>query len=186
MYKELQRTLFTVGHSNRSIHGLLEILQQENIDTLVDVRSHPHSEKQPQYEQSAMREILENTDIAYHWAGRHLGGRRKSLPNTQHTALLDSDLQGFADHMDSDSFKMAATQLISLSSKKSMVMLCAERLPEQCHRSLIADYLTLQGVQVIHLIDPGKQYPHQLSPLARRESSELIYDTNITGSLNLN
>lgn len=186
MYEELQCTLFTVGHSNRSIHRLLEILQQENIDTLVDVRSHPHSEKYPQYEQSALREALESTDINYHWAGRHLGGRRKTMSHTQHTALIDSDLQGFADHMDSDNFKMAATQLISLSSKKRMAILCAERLPEQCHRGLIADYLTLQGVQVIHLIDPGKQYPHQLSPLARRESSELIYDTNITGSLTLN
>ena len=96
MYQELLRTLFTIGHSNRSIHRLLEILQQENIDTLVDVRSHPHSKKHPQYEQPALREILENTDINYHWAGRHLGGKRKTMPHTQHTALLDSDLQVFA------------------------------------------------------------------------------------------
>jgi uncharacterized protein (DUF488 family) len=59
-------------------------------------------------------------------------------------------------------------------------MLCAEREPQHCHRSCIADYLILQGMQVVHLIGPGESHEHLLSPQARRESAALIYDREVT------
>jgi len=54
---------------------------------------------------------------------------------------------------------------------------------DHCHRSLIADYLTLKGVEVIHLIAPGERREHLLRPEARRESATLIYDRQRSGDL---
>jgi uncharacterized protein (DUF488 family) len=64
-------------------------------------------------------------------------------------------------------------------------MLCAERDPAQCHRSLIADYLTLQGARVVHLIARGETREHALSPAVRRESAALVYDRQVSGRLGL-
>ena len=94
-------------------------------------------------------------------------------------------MRGYADYMESDPFRRAAAQLVNMAAKAPTAILCAERLPEQCHRRLIADYLSLQGVRVIHLIDLDDRREHVLSPEARRESAQLVYDRNTTVALKL-
>jgi len=87
--------------------------------------------------------------------------------------------------MATESFRKAAVQLIQLAARGPTAVLCAERLPEHCHRSLLADYLTLQGVRVVHLVAPAESREHQLSPSLRRDSATLIYDRNVSGRLDL-
>ena len=106
-------------------------------------------------------------------------GERAAAP------ALEAELRGYADYMETDSFRRAASQLITMASEAPTTILCAERLPEHCHRRLIADYLVLQGLRVIHLIDPGEVREHVLSAEARRESAQLVYDRNATLELNL-
>ena len=113
--------------------------------------------------------------MMYHWAGRQLGGGRKPLSDSRHVALQE-ELRGFADHMGSVGFQKSAAQLINMAAKSPTVILGVEHEPERCYRLLIADYLTLQGVSVIHLLDPGVRRAHHLSAAVRRESAELVYD----------
>ena len=122
--------------------------------------------------------MLEKSGITYHLAGRHFGGKRKSNRSSvsQHTALEKDSLRAFADYMDGDEFKRATNQLINLSSKAPTVIMCAEILPEKCHRLLISDYLILQNMDVIHLLDEGNTQVHFLSSNARHETQSLIYD----------
>lgn len=169
-------TLYTIGHSNRSIEQLLAMLHGAGVRLLVDIRSQPTSTRYPQFESDTLRNELEAAGLQYHWAGRSLGGRRTPRTQSPHIALLDDGLRGFADHMASDNFKKGVAQLINLAGRSSTAVLCAERLPETCHRQLLADYLLLQGVTVVHLIDPGVHREHQLSAQARRDSSNLLYD----------
>ncbi len=98
--------------------------------------------------------------------------------------LLDSR-RAYADYMDLAAFQTAAAQLVRLATGAPLAILCAERLPECCHRSLIADYLSLHGVRVVHLIARGEAREHLLSALARRESMQLVYDRHTTGMLDL-
>jgi uncharacterized protein (DUF488 family) len=177
-------TLYTVGHGNRALDALTALLQQAGIVTLVDVRAHPQSRRHPQFGSESLRNALEAAGLTYHWAGRHLGGMRPARPGSPHIAL-EEGLRGYADHMDTPAFQTAAAQLSRLAAQAPTAMLCAERLPEHCHRSLIADYLTLQGLRVRHLIDPDEICEHQLRPQARRESVPLIYDRGVNGRLNL-
>jgi len=175
----ITQTLYTIGHSNRSTDEFLQLLQSQNIQILVDIRSHPYSRRYPQFSQDELRVLLENNGITYHLAGRHFGGKRKSNRVSQHRALEKDSLRAFADYMDGDEFKRAANQLMDLSSKAPTVIMCAEKLPEQCHRILISDYLILQNVDVIHLLGEGNTQPHFLSSNARRETQSLIYDREI-------
>ncbi len=177
-------TLYTVGHSNRKLEELMALLKHANIDTLVDVRAQPHSRRHPQFNEAALRAACENAGMIYHWAGRQLGGMRAPHPYSSHVAL-EEGRRGFADYMETDAFKKGAAQLQQLAARGVCAMLCAERDPMQCHRALIADYLSLQAVRVVHLIALGESQEHMLSPGARRESAALIYDRQATGRLNL-
>lgn len=178
-------TLYSVGHSNRNIEQLLTLLHEPGIRLLVDVRSQPVSQRHPQFEGDTLREELEAAGLQYHWAGRSLGGLRSPRPDSPHIALTEDGLRGYADHMGTEIFKKGVAQLINLAGRSSTAVLCAERLPEQCHRRLLADYLLLQGLSVVHLIDPGVRRDHQLSAQARRESAQLVYDRLSSGKLDL-
>lgn len=177
-------TLWTIGHSNRPITELMALLTQTGIATLVDVRAQPHSTRYPQFNEENLRESCGQANIVYHWAGRHLGGKRTLHFDSPHIAI-DEGRRGFADHMGTELFKKAVSQVVGLATRAPTAMLCAERDPDHCHRSLIADYLILQGMRVIHLIDSGESREHLLSPQARRESAALIYDRQVTAELNL-
>jgi uncharacterized protein (DUF488 family) len=177
-------TLHTVGHSSRPLDELIALLTQAGVATLVDVRAQPHSARHPQFNEEALRSACGLANIVYHWAGRHQGGMRAARDGSPHRAL-DAGRRGFADHMGTEAFKKAAAQLLVLAARAPTAILCAERDPEHCHRALIADYLLLQGVRVVHLIAPGEAREHLLSPQARRESAELIYDRQATGVLDL-
>jgi uncharacterized protein (DUF488 family) len=176
--------IYTVGHSSRAVAELVELLEKHATKAVVDVRAQPHSSRYPQFSADSLRHTLDIAGIVYHWAGRQLGGQRASRADSQHSAL-EAELRGYADYMETDSFRRAASQLINMASKTPTTILCAERLPEHCHRRLIADYLVLQGLRVIHLIDPGEACEHVLSAEARRESAQLVYDRNATLELNL-
>ena len=179
------RTLFTIGHSDHPITDFLALLGEVHVSTVVDVRAWPRSQRYPHFDTERLREALEGEGMVYHWAGRQLGGKRDPLPNSHHTALIDDGLRGFADHMDSDAFQRAATQLIALAGRGSVAVMCAERDPARCHRSLLADYLTLKGVQVVHLLALGERQDHLLSAALRRETDRPVYDRHVSGSLDL-
>jgi uncharacterized protein (DUF488 family) len=168
-------TVFTLGHGNRSLAECIALLTEHSIEALVDVRADPHSSRFPHFSAEPLRQAMEQAGIVYHWAGRQLGGRRPMLEDSPHTKL-DPDLRGYADYMQTDAFRKAATQLINMAGKTPLALLCAERLPERCHRRLIADYLVLAGIHVVHLIDTGKACDHLLSAEARRETTQLVYD----------
>lgn len=176
-------TVYTIGHSNRALETFVQTLRSVPVTTLVDVRAYPQSQRFPHFSQEPLRQNLERAEIIYHWAGKQLGGMRSPQAQSKHIALQDEKLRAYADYMESDLFQKAMVQLINLATIKNTAVLCAEKLPEHCHRSLLSDYLLLQGVEVSHIIDQGNIVNHQLSPFARRESRQLIYDRGATQTL---
>ncbi|RMG29140.1 MAG: DUF488 domain-containing protein [Gammaproteobacteria bacterium] len=178
----MRERIWTVGHSNRSSEALIELLREPDIELLVDVRARPHSARHPHFDEAVLRETLSEAGITYHWAGRHLGGFRQARPDTPHVALPEG-FRGYADHMETEVFRRAIAQLRNLARQGRTVLMCAEREPLECHRSLIADYLLLEGVEVLHLIAPGEVREHQLRVEARRESASLVYDRHLQGAL---
>ena len=176
------QTLYTIGHSNRSSEDFIELLKVNEIEILVDVRARPVSGKFPHFNQAELREAIDKVDITYHWAGRQLGGMREPSEDSPHIALADGSLRAFADYMQTAEFERAAIQLINLTRHATSAIVCAEKDPAFCHRSLIADYLVLQGITVLHILG-AEVREHYLRSEARKESAELIYDHGVTASL---
>ena len=174
--------LFTLGHSNQKWQDFLQILLHYKIEVLIDIRSIPKSRFEC-FDGQKIREALIDQPIEYHWAGKQLGGMRKPSQNSIHSALENPHMKAFADYMDSDLFKKSINQLVSMAKQQTLAIMCAERDPKHCHRRLISDYLNLQGVEVIHILDINNSFTHQISPQVRRESQTLIYDRFESGFL---
>jgi len=166
--------LTMIGHGERSLEDFVGLLKHHSITTLVDIRCQDDISKHPEFLESPLRAKLEKEHISYHWAGRQLG-KQRSFSGLEHTELPDA-LRGFAEYMQGTPFARAAIQLCSLAKQGRMAIFCSQLEPENCHRRLIADYLLLQGQQVIHIIDEKITREHILSSEARRESASLIYD----------
>ena len=101
---------------------------------------------------------------------------RKPRSDSRHVALRNPAFRAFADYMESDAFDAALSELLRRAARERLAIMCAERDPAQCHRSLVADAALAREAQVIHLIGSGEQRAAELSGLARVEGRTLVYD----------
>ena len=171
-------TVYSVGHSTRTAEEFLELLRDAGIATLVDVRRHPGSKRNPQYNRDALEASLAGAGIRYVWLGEGLGGRqRESVPveQSQNRAWTVPAFRHYADAMSSPAFQKDFATLESLARTSPTAFLCAERLWWKCHRRLLADLFCVRGFEVHHLLEPNVQKRHELSEWARVEDGVLRY-----------
>lgn len=178
-------TIYTIGHGNRPEEELRELLRAAGVAHLVDVRAHPGSRRHPHFSRDVLAVSLPQAGIRYTWAGAALGGRRRPRADTRHVGWRNASFRAYADHMESRDFTAAVDDLVRHAAIETPAVMCAERLPWQCHRYLIADALVARGVEVIHIIGRGSTRAHALNPMARREGDHLIYDRGVVPDLGL-
>lgn len=166
----------TIGHGNRLIDEFLGVLQEFSIGCVVDIRAYPASRRHPQFAREALGRSLADAGVAYVWEGNALGGRRRPATSSPNTALTNPGFRAYADHMATEAFQAGLERLLEQGRSARAAILCAERLPWQCHRNLVADSLVARGTRVLHLLGPGKSLEHALSRFARRDGGRLVYD----------
>jgi uncharacterized protein (DUF488 family) len=171
--------LFTVGHGSRSTSELISVLGAWGVERLVDVRRYPRSRRHPHLSYDALAVELPAAGIGVEWWGEELGGRRRPLPGSRHTAWRNEAFRGYADHMDTDLFRDAFDRLLTgLEALPPTAVMCAETLWWRCHRRLIADAVVLAGGEVVHLLHDRSAQPHQLHPAVRPdEAGRPVYDS---------
>lgn len=168
-------TLYTIGHSTRSLDEFIEALRAHEIRTLVDIRSFPASRRLPHFNRESLEAYLPSAGINYVWM-KELGGRRKKMRDDSPNIALRSDsFRNYADHMLTPEFEQAAARLIALADESRTAYMCAERLWFQCHRMLLSDWLVAHGHQVFHIDATGPVKAHNLMPEARVIDGQVIY-----------
>jgi uncharacterized protein (DUF488 family) len=166
--------VLTVGHSTRPLDEFIELLQAHGVKRLVDVRTVPRSRHNPQFNRDTLPAALRVRRIYYtHLPG--LGGLRRPRPDSPNTGWRNAGFRGYADYMQTPEFESALEQLLALAEKKQVAIMCAEAVPWRCHRSLIADALTVLGVPVEHITSRTQSRPHALMPLARVSGGRITY-----------
>jgi uncharacterized protein (DUF488 family) len=168
-------TLFSVGHGTRPIEAFVSLLGEAGIELLVDVRTAPGSRRHPQFGQERLSASLEDAGIAYEWRGKDLGGFRRPRADSRHTALRVEMFRGYADHMDTESFRDGVRWLIATGAVTPTAFMCAESDWHRCHRRHIADAVLAQGATVTHLLDAGPR-SHAFHPDGRVEDGWPVYD----------
>jgi uncharacterized protein (DUF488 family) len=168
-------TLYTIGHSTRTIEEFVSLLTAHRIELLVDIRAYPMSRRLPHFNRENLEVSLRATGIEYRWM-KDLGGRRKKLlKDSPNMALRNEAFRNYADYMLTPQFDHAAAELVRTAEQKRTAIMCAEAAYFRCHRMLVSDYLTAHGHEVLHIQDKGPGKPHALMREARLIEGQLLY-----------
>lgn len=167
-------TIYAIGHSTRPLDKFIEILKAHKITLLADIRTIPRSRHNPQFNLESLEVELPKTKIKY----RHLkalGGLRHASKDSINVGWENASFRGFADYMQTAEFAQGIEELIALSEKETVAIMCAEGNPFRCHRMLVADALTVRGVSVLHISSRKSAKPHKLTPFAVVDGTRITY-----------
>ncbi len=157
----------TVGHSNHPIERFVDLLKAGGVELLVDVRSMPYSRRFPHFGRGRLAKSLAAAGIDYLWEGETLGGKPHQGG-------------GYDDLAARPAFQDALGRLIERSRATTLCMMCAEKEPLDCHRTmLVSRRLAERGVAVEHLLADGGVRPHhdvEKTLLAKRSGADLFDD----------
>lgn len=131
--------IHTIGHSTRTLAELVTLLEEHGITRLADVRRYPASRRHPHFSKASLERSLPVEYVHF----EDLGGHRTP---------------SYSDYMLTAAFGAAVDRL--LASSKATAVMCAEALPENCHRNLLSEALVRRGVEVIHILGPAKVARH--------------------------
>ena len=169
-------TIFTIGHSTRTIEAFLAALKKAGADCIVDVRRFPRSRRHPHFNADALAHTLPAAGVAYR-PMPELGGRRERRKGgaSPHTLWREEPFRNYADYADGAEFRAALATLVELGHEHTVAIMCAEAVWWRCHRRIIADYLLAAGEAVTHILDVGKEEPARLTEgaVARGDGSIL-------------
>jgi uncharacterized protein (DUF488 family) len=128
----------------------------------------------PHFARASLEVALPERGVTYlHMA--ELGGHRRPKLDSVNTGWRNDGFRGYADYMQQDAFWTALARLRELAASRRTAIMCAEAVPWRCHRSLVADALTVLEVEVRHITGKGEPTPHHLTPFARVEGKRISY-----------
>ncbi|NIR87611.1 DUF488 domain-containing protein [Candidatus Bathyarchaeota archaeon] len=133
-------TVWTIGHSNRSVEGFLKLLGEHKISMLVDIRSFPTS-KVEHFKREEMERWLPEHGVEYVWLGKELGGYRRG---------------GYQAHMKTKVFREGIEKLLELAKQGRACIMCMEKNPKYCHRRFVSAHLERKGVEMVHILERGQ------------------------------
>jgi len=166
--------VYALGHSTRTIDAFIEILQAHSISMLVDIRTIPRSRHNPQFSEAELKKSLEDKCVTYTHFGE-LGGLRKAKKDSVNTGWQNASFRGFADYMQTREFASAIRKLMQLAKQGRVAIMCAEGNPFRCHRSLVADALTVRKVRVLHISSKTSVREHTLTKFAKINGTKIMY-----------
>ena len=166
--------VFTIGHSTRTIEDFVRLLKAHGVQRVLDVRTIPRSRHNPQFDRGNLSPALHRVRIHYrHMPG--LGGLRRPRPDSTNVGWRNASFRGYADYMQTSTFKENLNRCIALAKRERVVLMCAEALPWRCHRSLIADALLARGLEASEIASRTRTRPHSLTPWARVVGTQVTY-----------
>ena len=148
-------SVFTIGHSTHALDSFVGLLRRHGVDEVADVRSTPYSRFNPQFNRDSLANSLVPYGIEYVFLGHELGGRPDD------PACYENGRVRYDRVAATPVFQRGLEQVIHDSAGQSLALLCAEKEPLECHRTLlVAQALNVRGVTVDHVRADGTLENH--------------------------
>ena len=151
--------VYTIGHSNHELETFIALLGMHEITAIADVRSTPYSRFNPDFNRESIEGFLRSRGIVYSFLGHELGGRTDDPEMYGPTGTIDYDRVA-----DTSLFRKGISRLESGIDRYRIAIMCAEKDPLDCHRSLlVGQVLGRQGLEVAHIHANGHLEQHGAS-----------------------
>ena len=147
-----QYPVFTIGHSNHSPEYFIKLLRAHEVNEVVDIRSAPYSGYASHFNHDFLKNALEKERIDYLFMGDELGGRPAD------PSCYDGDGRVMYDRVaETNGFKEGLNQVIRGADERRIALMCSEKEPLECHRTLLVAYnLTQWGIAVQNILADGE------------------------------
>ncbi|MGI8609141.1 MAG: DUF488 domain-containing protein [Candidatus Dormibacteria bacterium] len=152
----------------------MELLRDNGVELLCDIRTVPGSRRVPQYNQAALEVELPAHGIAYTHLDE-LGGFRRATGASCNAGWRNASFRGYADYMQSSEFVAGLEHLVGLAGARITCLMCAEAVPWRCHRGLVGDALSVRGWRVLDIMGRDNLRPHELTSFARVDGQRVTY-----------
>ena len=148
--------IFSLGHSTQQLERFISLLIKHKIDVVADVRSSPFSRFNPQFNRESLADGLRSAGVKYVFFGKELGARANDP-----SCYINGKVQ-YARLAAREEFKSAIARLKLGSIDHRIALVCAEKEPLDCHRTiLVSQALAKDGLQVNHIHLDGSLETHE-------------------------
>ena len=147
----MSRELYTIGHSNHPLEKFIELLLQHAITAVGDVRSHPYSRFNPQFNRETLQKELKKHHLSYVFLGQELGAR-----SDDPGCYVEGKVQ-YRRLAQTEPFQRGLDRLRKGMESYRIALMCAEKDPLTCHRAiLIGRRLRAEPVEIKHILEDGR------------------------------
>lgn len=167
-------TIYTIGHSTRTVEEFIDLLAAQNIKQIIDIRTIPKSRHNPQFMQEILQKSLHESGIEYIHL-KELGGLRPAAKHSVNGGWRNKSFRNYADYMQTEGFSHGIDELIRLAGEATSAIMCAEAVPWRCHRSLVGDALLMRHIEVFDIISKTSIKEHTLTSFASVDGTRITY-----------
>jgi uncharacterized protein (DUF488 family) len=151
-----QPMIYTIGHSTHSIENFIKLLKLRGITAIADVRSAPYSRFQAQFNREPLTKSLKDSGIEYVFVGDSIGGRSSNEDDYENGRVVYGRLKK------SDNFESGLERVVLGSEKYQLALMCSEKEPIECHRTLlVGQTLFERGIPITHIHGDGTLEKHE-------------------------
>ena len=135
----MARVVWTIGYQGAGLDDVVAALRRAGVDLVLDVRDVPVS-RRPGLSKTGLAAALVDHGIAY----RHLKGlgNPKAGRDAAHRGDKALFRRIFVAHLATPAAQAALNQAIDLIGRANACLLCYERDPADCHRTIVARAIT--------------------------------------------
>ena len=168
--------IFTIGYAAFDVKEFIAALKTYKISAVTDVRSIPYSKFRADYNREALAKIFRENGIQYVYMGDSLGARFDDK-SVYVNGVVDFDL---AEKL--ESFRNGIARLEVGAKKFVIAVMCAEKDPIDCHRSILISKVLSKKFDVYHIhgdasIESHKKLENRLEKMFGFDQAVLLGNT---------
>jgi len=150
------KTIYTIGYAPHTLETFVETLKVHQVSAVVDVRSSPYSQYKSEFNRETLKDYLKANQIAYVFLGDYCGARVKD-PSCYVNGKVDYRLVA-----ENQKFKEGLDRIKKGMENFSIALMCAEKDPITCHRTiLICRNLLSSEIKIKHILSDASVEEHK-------------------------
>jgi uncharacterized protein (DUF488 family) len=139
--------IFTIGYEGTTVSDFVDALKKAGVERVIDVRALPLS-RRPGFSKTPLKGALGEAGIEYvHLKALGTPAEGRTAARAGRHSVME---RIYAGQLELPEAMVQAAQMLELAREKPSALLCMEREPAHCHRTLLLNAVAADA-EVVHL-----------------------------------